>query len=162
MVREEEFREDLYYRLAVVNLKIPPLRERKEDILPLVDYFLQRLNLAYGKNVSCAKETVNILLSYFWRGNVRELQNVLERAFILCNGKVIGPHDLPEPLNKWDKSPRPKIGAGKTLETIMEETEKEVLKSVLKLVNNNRTNAMKMLGISRRTLYKKLNKYDID
>ncbi|MDR2006146.1 MAG: sigma 54-interacting transcriptional regulator [Acidaminococcales bacterium] len=162
MVKEGEFREDLYYRLAVVSLKIPPLRERKEDILLLADYFLKKLNLAHNKNVSCAKETIDILLSYFWRGNIRELQNVLERAFVLCSGEVIGPHDLPEPLNKWDKSPRLKISAGKTLETIMEETEKEVLKSVLKLVNNNRTNAMKMLGVSRRTLYKKLNKYNID
>ncbi|MDR3349780.1 MAG: sigma 54-interacting transcriptional regulator [Acidaminococcales bacterium] len=162
MVKEEEFREDLYYRLAVVSLKIPPLRERKEDILLLVDYFLKRLNLTHNKNIACTKDAVNILLSYFWRGNVRELQNVLERAFVLCSGEVICPRDLPDPLNKWDKSSRLKISAGKTLETIMEETEKEVLKSVLKLANNNRTNAMKMLGVSRRTLYKKLNKYNID
>jgi transcriptional regulator with PAS, ATPase and Fis domain len=163
MVREENFREDLYYRLAVVNLKIPPLRERKEDVLLLVDYFLKKFNRANDKSIFCTKEAMNILENYFWRGNVRELQNVLEQAFVLCRGEIIRPSDLPEQLlSHRMQSSRIKIGSGKTLEDIMEETEKEVLESVLRMVNNNRTNAMRILGVSRRTLYKKLNKYNIN
>jgi Nif-specific regulatory protein len=95
MVEEGKFREDLYYRLNVIPLFLPPLRDRREDILPLLDHFLERFNREHGKNVSFSPESVELLLDYRWPGNVRELENLVERTVVMAKAAVIQAHDLP-------------------------------------------------------------------
>lgn len=175
MVKYKKFREDLFYRLNVINLHIPPLRERKEDIPLLVDAFIQKFNLSFRARVNgVALEVMTAFLHYPWPGNVRELENCLERAFNLVDEeKVIQPHHLPAHLYALageNRLPGEKgfpgqvtaaFRQGKTLAQIMEQIEKTVVLQALAESKGNKAKAAQLLGISRPGLYKKLIKYNL-
>jgi Nif-specific regulatory protein len=147
-VEAGEFREDLYYRLNVVLLKLPTLREKKKDIIPLAENFMA----GRAKKISLGAE--KLLLAYDWPGNVRELKNCIERAVVLGQGEVIQPEDLPIHIRKGSKIiPSP-------LESI-ENMEQDHIIRVLRYTNWNKSDAAKILGVTRQTLDNKINKYKI-
>lgn len=143
------FREDLYYRINTINIHIPPLRERKEDILPLAEFFLRKFSREMGKDIkSFDREARKALLSYQWPGNVRELINVVERAVVLTRKNIITADLL---MLEQLKSPFPTL----------EELEREHIKKALKISGGNLTRASELLGIHRNTLREKLKKYNL-
>jgi transcriptional regulator with PAS, ATPase and Fis domain len=151
------FRKDLYYRLSTVVIEIPPLRERKDDIPILVEFFVKRLERAAGgRNVGVSGGAVDALCSFGWPGNVRELEHVIERAYVLSDGDLIDEEDLPERLRKAEKIP---LSEGLAP---LEEIEKRYIAKVLKETGGNRTRAAKILGIDRKTLYRKVRTGQID
>jgi len=174
-IKENRFRKDLYYRLNVMPLYIPPLRERKEDIPLLVNFLIKKYNQEYGRCVEgVSKDTISLLMKYDWPGNVRELENVISRAMINMryNETTIKSHHLPvleaNILKDFEKfSPSEDIDididvdVNQTLREMLDSFEKKVIKKVLKSVNGNRKLASKKLNISLRNLYYKLKKYDI-
>jgi two-component system, NtrC family, response regulator AtoC len=148
------FREDLYYRLNVINITLPPLRERKEDISELSGFFLKKYNQKLAKSISGFHPAVlDILNSYDWPGNVRELENIIERAVILCDSENIRKEDISLPTKNTirDAPANPSL----------EEAEKEHIRRVLHEAGGNQSKASQMLGIDRKTLYLKLKKYGI-
>ncbi|MEA1899170.1 MAG: sigma-54 dependent transcriptional regulator [Thermodesulfobacteriota bacterium] len=155
-VKEGKFREDLFYRINVIPLTIPPLRERKGDIPLLANYFLEKYNLSNNKKMTkIAEETIFLLLRYDWKGSVRELENTIERAVLLGKGEVLLPkHLFLEELGSNGKKSA-SIRAGLSVKAM----EKELIFHTLEEVNNNRTHAAKLLGISIRTLRNKLREY---
>jgi DNA-binding NtrC family response regulator len=161
LIEEGKFREDLYYRLSVIEIKIPPLRERKEDIPVLVYYFLEQASKQHNKKIKgITNEALSYLLNYDWSGNIRELRNVIERAVILARDEYILPHDLPEKIIK--SSPSPEIGVGKSLKEAIEEYEKTIILNTLKFCNYDKERAAKILDIDLATLYRKLKKFGIN
>ena len=155
-VKKGNFREDLYYRLNVIPINLPPLRERKGDIPLLVEYFLKRLSTQSGKGIKeLSPGAMQSLINYNWPGNVRELENVLEYAFVLTKGKIIEAKALPPALRSsgiiWSKD---KIAS-------LEDNEKKFLIEMLNEFNWNKLQVAKRLGISRSTLYAKLKKYKL-
>lgn len=161
LIEEGKFREDLYYRLSVIEIKIPPLRERKEDIPVLVYYFLEQASKQHNKKIKgITNEALSYLLNYDWPGNIRELRNVIERAVILARDEYILPHDLPEKIIK--SSPSPEIGVGKSLKEAIEEYEKTIILNTLKFCNYDKERAAKILDIDLATLYRKLKKFGIN
>lgn len=159
LVNEGKFREDLYYRLSVIHLLIPPLRERKEDIPALVDHFLQKYSRELNKKVSSVSpEVLNILMNYHWRGNVRELENCIERAVILSPDTVISPDDLSLGLlGHKEETETFKSTEGLTLK----ELEKRYIIEVLKQHDWNQAKVAKKLGIGRNTLWRKIKQYGL-
>jgi DNA-binding NtrC family response regulator len=166
LIRDEHFREDLYYRLNVVRLTIPPLRERRGDIPLLVDYFC----MCYGKNVGrpgirVRDEALESLMRQDWPGNVRELENVIQRAVALCGGSAVGPEDLF--LSASSLPPKVSFQESKTAElgfsagVTMREMERQLICRTLEDTGGNRTRAAKCLGISLRTLRNKLNEFGL-
>jgi transcriptional regulator with PAS, ATPase and Fis domain len=156
MIRDGKFREDLYFRLNVFELALPPLRERMEDIPLLVDHFLQRHSAVRGKRVDgVSPAALKALLAYDYPGNIRELENAIEHAFVLTPGTLIRPEHLPESL-----SPRePSIPAeARTLD----ELERHFIENVIRNNGYNRSAAAKELGIHKSTLYRKIRKLGID
>ena len=157
MVTENEFREDLFFRLKVVTITVPPLRERKSDILLLVNFFLQKISKELHKTPrQISKKALDKILQYEWPGNVRELENVLTRAVVLSREKVIMEEHI-SVINEVENQP--------TLEEIhfksLEELEKEHITKALLRVGGKKGNACELLKISRPTLRKKIQKYDI-
>lgn len=153
LVKKTEFRHDLYYRLNVINIKIPPLRDRKEDIPELANFFLKKYTHKLSKEVKAIdSEAMSILISYDWPGNVRELENVIERAVILSETELIMPGDISVPLTSAKTE-----GSFNSLD----EVEKYHILKVLKETGWNQSRASQILGIDRKTLYLKLKKYDI-
>jgi len=153
------FREDLYYRLDVINLHVPPLRERREDIPPLVEHLVSRHNRemkqAY-KGVDNA--AMKALMSLPWQGNIRELDNVLERAMILGDGEWISAEDFPwEPSENQSAAPKP----GRNLKAAVEAYEKSHIENVLKETSGDRKRAAELLGLSRSSLYRKIGELGI-
>jgi two-component system response regulator AtoC len=169
MVREGTFREDLYYRLAVVPIHMPPLRERTEDIAPLVERFVVRFSAANGRRaMSIDAAAVARLRVERWPGNVRQLQNFIERLVVLADAPTIALADVERELARsavmrlaTEPSPA-SAGAGGTLEDRRRQTEREALREALDRVNGNRTMAARILGVSRRTLYNMLAAYELD
>ena len=160
------FRKDLYFRLNVVTIHLPPLRERRSDIPLLANWFLDRL--APGRNVSVTGNAMKALLAYDWPGNVRELENCLERAVALGDQDRIDLVDLPPSIARAegierasDPSARYEIAAGADPTTDLEDIERATIQRVFLQVNGDKTLAQKMLGISRATLYRKLKRYNI-
>jgi two-component system response regulator PilR (NtrC family) len=150
------FREDLYYRLNVINIRVPPLRERREDIAPLIDYLIRRHNTEMKKSYKGADNAaIRILMSLPWRGNIRELDNVLERAMILGNGEWITANDIPH-AEKWEDSSHSAYAGPHDLTDALRAYEKMHIENVLKETDGNRAVAAKMLGLSRSSLYRKL------
>jgi transcriptional regulator with PAS, ATPase and Fis domain len=147
-VHEEEFRQDLYYRLNVVLMKLPPLKERKEDIIPMAEYFMA------GKAKKISPKSKQLLLGYDWPGNVRELKNCMERAAVLGDGEVIQPEDLPINVRQGGKTIPSPLGS-------LDQTEEEHIIRVLRSANWNKSIAAKILGITRQTLDNKIDKYKI-
>jgi DNA-binding NtrC family response regulator len=160
-VENKKFREDLYHRINVVSLFIPPLRDRLGDIEPLVEYFIKRFNEAHNKKVKgMVKSALQVCYNYHWPGNVRELENVLERSIILSQGDFIIPESLPEELRKG--TPQNPDLEGLTLSSALAEAEKRILFRSLKQYNWNRQTTAHVLGISRTTLFNKMRQYQID
>ena len=153
-VQEKTFREDLYYRLNVVPIRVPPLRERRGDIPILVDHFVDLYCRKVGvRRKRMAEEAMELLERHDWPGNVRELENAMERAVILQDETVIGPLDLPAKVCQQKAGRRPGT---------LEDREKETILRILEETGGNKTQAAKILGIHPSTLYRKLKGYGID
>ena len=154
-VQKHRFRDDLFYRLNVIQIHLPPLRERRDDILPLAHHFLKKYQQETGKSVTGISESaLSLLTRYSWPGNVRELENVIERAVILGRGSQIMPDDLP-----------PTLTGGRDFSTLekalerqltLEELEREYTLRILEQTGGNKYRAAQILGIDRKTLYRKL------
>lgn len=152
-VAEGHFREDLFYRLNTFTIQLPPLRERKEDIQPLAAYFLQKFGEKELKpGLILSQEAVKVLTVYSWKGNIRELRNVMERAVILSDGQQINVSDLPseiqQPLSPADNF-------------LLAEVEKEHIRKILYYTGNNKAKTAQLLGIGVATLYRKLEEYHL-
>ena len=161
-VQEGRFREDLYYRLSVFPISIPPLRERQEDIPYLADHFVKKLR-TYGQGKTLVPGVLTQLMAYEWPGNVRELENVIERMVIISSGTVIGNDELPV-FNSLKKEEKGRIGAFELPPegVSLEELEKSFLKQALEQTGGNQSQAAKRLGLSRHALLYRLEKYGID
>lgn len=156
------FRRDLYYRLNVLTINIPPLRERKEDISVLAVHFLNLLNQRLNKNVKfISREVFDLLTSYHWPGNIRELQNVMERAINITLGSTISPSSLPKNISSPNKNNLNNLNNNLS-ETPLKEYEKQLIVSLLEKHNGNRAKVAKILGVSRTTLYRKIDEYNIN
>ena len=170
MVKKGTFREDLYYRLRVVEINLPPLREKKIDIPLLAANFIKEFAIKNGKVVTGINdEAMEYLLKYDWPGNVRELRTTIEHAVVFCKGDTITARDLPlfirqpnrpEITSDSNTSTKPQINAPDSPLTI-KEAEKQLIINALNECGGNRTLAAKRIGISRRTLHRKLKEYDI-
>ncbi len=161
-IKDGSFREDLFYRLNIVSIHIPPLRERKEDILPLIDFFLHKYSQENGKsNIEISKEAIALLMKYNYPGNVRELENIIERAVVLARTNILATSDLPLTVKgvKYEDQ-LPELGKG-TLTEQVEALEKRLIYDALKESSGNQTKAGKLLGITERNLRYKLQKYEI-
>jgi len=156
-VAEGRFREDLFYRLCIFELEVPPLRERAEDILPLARTFLESITKDTGKEIiGFTPEVVDALMQYEWPGNVRQLRNTVEHAAVLCEGKRIGIRDLPAGVRSRLSARAP----GDTIRSV-HEVEREQILSAIRLLGGNKVEAAKRLEISLSSLYKKLKKYGV-
>jgi transcriptional regulator with PAS, ATPase and Fis domain len=161
LVREGAFRQDLYYRLNVIRLDLPPLRDRPEDIPLLADHFLDKFTKTSKRAVSgIDKDALAALMRYHWPGNVRELEHVIERAVLLGNRSMIGLEDLPASCVSVDAQNAP-LNAAMTKAYTLRELEREYIQRVLEDVKGNKTEAAKILGVDRTTLYRKLEDYKI-
>ncbi len=157
-IQEGGFREDLYYRLNVIPIRMPALRERKEDISPLIDSFLANYNCAFGKKVSLSSEAITALFDYDYPGNVRELKNILERLVGLASTEVVSIDSLPEHVAKQQG----KMTATVSLAEVSAEAEKVHIMKTLKSAKGNKTRTAELLGISRKTLWEKIKLFDIE
>jgi two-component system response regulator FlrC len=156
-IQEEKFREDLYYRLNTIPIHLPPLRERKDDIPLLADYFLKKYNNIESKVVKgLAEDAILALMKKPWRGNVRELENIIERAVLMSKGNIIDEEGL---LLNGRPKPAAPVGYPLMPEVSLRELEKKVIFQTLDRTKGNRTHAADILGISVRTLRNKLNEY---
>jgi two-component system NtrC family response regulator len=162
-MQEGKFRQDLYFRLNVVSLFLPPLRDRREDILLLIDHFLSKFAEQNNKpGLEISKEARDLLLRYVYPGNVRELENVVERAVVLCRGGLITSRDLPFHLKEgMGESGAISINTPLTLPQRLEELEKQLIREALKENSGIQTRAAEQLGISERVLRYKLQKYGL-
>lgn len=156
-VKEKSLREDIYYRLSVVEIELPPLRERTSDIPLLMNEFLKFFNETNEKRVTkFSSRSIEVLNRYYWPGNVRELKNTIERAIVLCKGDTIQVTDLPKRIiDPFGGRFEIQIPIGTTLEL----SERELILKTLEHVSNNKTRAAQVLGISLKTLHNKLNQY---
>jgi two-component system response regulator AtoC len=161
-IAENSFREDLFYRLNVVNIRLPPLAERRDDIPLIAEHIVRRIARKYDwPQLALSPEAVAQLAARAWPGNVRELQNALARAAILCRGRVIQAGDLPTETPTADEStPAPSSGSLR-LRDILAETERRVISQALEHEGWNRTRAARLLGISRRQLFDKIQQYGL-
>jgi len=158
-IKERSFREDLYYRLNVISVFIPPLRERKGDILLLVDHFIKKANQKCGRSIKgITPEVKDLILNYDWPGNVRELENVIERGVVLSRTEVIDKTDLPYFGLVSDKSLKHLPSASLSLKDV----EKDHILRVLKKTNWNLNKTAEVLGIHRNTLRLKMKEYGIE
>jgi len=161
-----DFREDLYYRLRVFEIRLPPLRERPEDILPMAEAFLEEIGPAVGRPAAgISREAHDALLSYPWPGNVRELRNALERATILCDGGLITLEHLPIGVGRSGPAPGPVQGSPGVLPAggvNLEGVERDLIARALQQARNNRSRAARLLGISRSQLYSRMQKHGLD
>jgi DNA-binding NtrC family response regulator len=155
------FRKDLYYRLNVIPIEIPPLRERKEDIPLLIRHFIKKFSVKIGKKISgIDKQAEELLNRYKWEGNVRELENVIERAITITDDELIGMDDLPDEI-KAEKEFPPESAATYPTTLTLFDIERLHISNVLKSVNGNKSKAARILGIDYSTLRRKLNSMDI-
>lgn len=169
-IADNTFRQDLYYRLNVLNIRLPALRERLDDILPLSDYFIQKYSRTFDKRVtSISQEALEVMMRYSWPGNVRELENIIERAVIVCKGMLIEPQDLPEQLYTLEQkqelhamtAPPPRNTQQEPkLPDVLQQEYRE-LTAALQASGGNLSEAAKQLGVSRPTVYRKLKKYGL-
>lgn len=154
LVREKRFREDLYYRLNVIAVQLPPLRERREDIPLLSHHFLRRYATKNAKAIGgFTEDALDLLQTYAWPGNVRELENVIERAVVLTRSSMISPADLPETLVGGDQAARHLVIS---VGTPLEEVEDRLIEETLRYTKGDKTLAAKLLGIATRTIYRRM------
>ncbi len=157
-VKEGRFREDLYWRLNVIEIKLPPLRERKDDIELLTRDFINKLSEKHNKKIiDIEHQALRLLIEYSWPGNVRELKNVIERAVILCNNNIIKTNDLPDKLQKNEY-----LKEYSSLKVYLDDYERKLLMNTYMMHNKNKEKTAKVLGIDLATLYRKLKKYKIE
>ncbi len=160
MVADKQFRQDLFFRINGVTIQIPPLRERREDIPILIHYFLKQSSEKNGKEIEAIDaEAQKFLMSYSWPGNVRELRNTINRMVVLAQGTKLTAADLPPEMRP--AATEPISGLSNLAGISLEQAERELIRNTLKLVNNNREQAAKILGIGERTLYRKIREYDL-
>ncbi len=158
LIRQKKFREDLYYRIATVTISLPPLNERPDDILLLTDHFLKKFSEKNNRTISIGPDALNILLKNDWKGNVRELENVIERAIISSEDNKLGPADF-KFLQVTESNENPFMN----MDSIsLKDIEKLFIKKVLEENNWNKLKAAQILGIDRKTLYKKIKEYGFE
>ena len=159
-IADGSFREDLYYRLNVFTIFVPPLRERKPDIMALADHFLEKYSKEHGKNIKrISTPAIDMLMSYHWPGNVRELENSIERAVLVCDGNVIHAHHLPPTLQTAEASG---TVVRMSLAEAIASYEKDLIQDALKTTRGNRSKAARLLNTTERILNYKVKKYSID
>jgi len=157
LVKKKLFREDLYYRLNVFEVKLPPLRERPEDVAVLTHYFIDRFSKESGKQIrGIDDEALNILMNYTWPGNVRELKNVIERAVVLCSGDMIVADNLSSKLSALQ------MGMGQSLKELLNYHERRIIRDSLAAHGWNKERTAQDLGVDLATLYRKMKKLEID
>ena len=171
MVEQGRFRKDLYYRLSVVNLRIPPLRERKQDIPLLAAHFLERMARETGTPHTLSDDALRTLMEYDWPGNVRELEHSIDRACTLSSGPILHLGDLPTQLQNFHlQNRRPMVvsapamaaaGAGRGPVMPLAQLEKQAILETLRKLNGDKLLAARLLGIGKTTLYRKLKEYGI-
>jgi two-component system response regulator HydG len=159
-IGEQRFRQDLYYRVNVVRIDLPPLRERGSDVLKLAAYFLDKFAKQSGRSkVALSAQVAERLLAYDWPGNVRELENCMERVVALARFDQAAIDDLPEKIRAY-RPDRFVLSADQTEEVMtIDELERRYIMRVIKLVDGNKSRASQLLGLDRRTLYRKLDRY---
>ncbi|MCK4504026.1 MAG: sigma-54-dependent Fis family transcriptional regulator [Candidatus Aegiribacteria sp.] len=163
-ISNKTFREDLYYRLNVIEIHLPPLRQRTDDILPLSEFFLSRLaDSEHSKKLTLSSSVVSALLSYNWPGNVRELENTMERASVLCDSGQVELHDLPDRItySKEDFPDLTPTGDQVNLDSLLSSIEKHYITNALKKSGGNKTSTANMLGLKRTTLLARMKHYSI-
>jgi len=159
LVQSRQFRDDLYYRLNVVKIGLPPLSRRREDISLLVDHFVEKFNLKMGKNLSgVSHEVMAFLMRYDFPGNVRELENIIEHAFVMCKGEVIEVRHLPTELIDRSKEA---LSEEKEVDRPLQMAEAESIRKALERNRGNRLRTARELGIDRTTLWRKIKRYGI-
>lgn len=159
-VHHKRFREDLYYRLNVIEVNLPPLRERREDIPLLVEAFLKRYGQSRAKPVKAVSEAaLAMLIDYAWPGNVRELENIIERAMTLSRGETIVPDDLPAVI-QGARGDRRILDDAAERTLPLHEVEREYIAKILEKTGGNKYQAAQLLGIDRKTLYRKLSEME--
>ena len=157
-VQDGKFRKDLFFRLNVVTLKIPPLRERKQDIPLLVSHFLERLGRSSGVQRNICDEAMKLMLAYDWPGNVRELENCLERACALSSGPLLQAGDMPTTIQNAQLHSA--VGSLSTSRIVtIAELEKQAILGTIDQLQGDKLMAAKLLGIGKTTLYRKLKEY---
>ncbi len=164
MVQEGTFRDDLFYRLNIVSIHIPPLRERREDLAPLVEYLLKKANRELHKKIAgVSDEMMNIFLRYGWPGNIREMENLLIRAAVVAKGQVLGKEDFPDLMEeKQDSHTDTEIAGSEPGEMLtLDEIEEMHIRKVISNTDKNKGEICEILGISRPTFERKLEKYGI-
>lgn len=160
LVFQKKFREDLYYRVATFNIVIPPLRERLEDIPLLTDYFLERLSKKFDRKITITPGALNVLMQFEWQGNVRELENTIERAIITSNNSNLKESSFK--FYKQSSSAKSNLNGFASQSISLKEMEKEYIKKTLVDYNWNKVKASKVLGIDRKTLYNKISEYKLE
>lgn len=159
LLSEGKFREDLYYRLNIIKITLPPLARRREDIPLLVNHFIQKFNAKMGKEIAAVTpEVMEFFMSYDFPGNIRELENIIEHAFVLCHGSTIAMHHLPQELKARTDSPKDALAAQYPR---LKEVEAQVIIETLQKCRGNRAMAARELGIDRTTLWRKMKKLGI-
>ena len=162
LVEQGTFRRDLYYRINIVNLELPPLCKRSEDIPILINHFIEKMNRIHGKHISGINEgALAILLKHDFPGNIRELENIIEHCFVLCNEEIITPNHLPNQLQKRNDVSSPKDTGEKAIDATLHSTEERLIRSALVNNNFNRRAAANELGIHKSTLFRKIKKLRI-
>ncbi|MEM5946981.1 sigma-54 dependent transcriptional regulator [Spirochaetia bacterium 38H-sp] len=161
LIKEKRFREDLFYRLSVITIELPPLRERREDIIPLSEYYLKHFSLMYNKEIKkIDNEAKNILIAHDWPGNVRELKNCIERAVIFSSGDTITIEELPPQYHNIHTSYQ--LPNETNLNSVVDDLSKEIILQALKKAGGKKQKAAEILGIHRKTLYNKLKKLGLE
>jgi DNA-binding NtrC family response regulator len=161
-IRKGTFREDLFYRLSVIQIQLPPLRDRREDLLPLADWFLKHFSQRMSKTITVlSQEVKDIMLQYDWPGNIRELKNLVERCVVLADGPGITASDMPIAMKQAEKSSAP-TAAFKTLSAFeLASAEKLHIQKVLNYTGGNKTETARLLNIALTTLYRKLDEFGL-
>jgi transcriptional regulator with PAS, ATPase and Fis domain len=155
-VKEGAFREDLFYRLSVVPIHIPPLRERATDIPLLVQHFVDRANTRLGKKFRVDKELLDMLMHYDWPGNIRELENVIERAVALADGTHLRTEDLPDSILQFKQEDNGR--AARDLRSVVDDSERKHILRIMQETGGTKKLAARILGIDLATLYRKMEK----
>ena len=159
-IADGSFREDLYYRLNVFAIFLPPLRERKPDLLLLADHFLEKASLAHGKHIKrISTPAIDMLMAYHWPGNVRELENAIERAVVVCDGQVVHAHHLPPTLQTAASSG---TAMSLSLKDAIDAYEKDLIQDALKTARGNRAKAARLLNTTGRIMNYKVRQLGID
>lgn len=156
-IKAGAFREDLFYRLDVVKIEVPPLRERKDDIPPLTGEFCVEFCMREDKTLSISDDVMDIFMNYSWPGNVRQLKNVVERAVVLATGDTITPRELPDELLSGVREAKAALGSAKSLK----ELEVQAIRDALQRFKGNKSKAARTLGISRKAFYKRLKDHNL-